>query len=216
MNAAAVVAIKTNNRRLSGKNTMLLGGRPLYQYTFEKLYNNKKLKVYVDSSNDNILLIAKQYNFETIKRPKELDSDETTGFDLLDFELKTIQEPIIVQTWVTIPFVTNNSINESIEQLETNNNIDSVVALHEIQNRFWYDGKPVNHDPSKLLNTQDMKAIYCETGFYTFRREAYLRERRRITEKHGFMFTSPEEGIDIDTKLDFLYASAYLKEKGLS
>lgn len=212
MNAAAIIAIKTNNRRLPGKNTMLLNDVPLYQYTFDKLYTNKKLKVYVDSSDDDILFFAKQYNFETIKRPVKLNSDETTGLDLLDFELETIKEPIIVQTWVTIPFVKNDSINKSVEILESNSDIDSVVPLYPIHNRYWYDNEPVNHNPKKLLNTQNMKPIYCETGFYTFRRMIYLEERRRVSERHSFIYTDPIEGIDIDTKSDFLYAEVIAKE----
>ena len=37
MKKAIVVPIKTNNQRLPGKNTMLLGGIPLYAHLFKTL-----------------------------------------------------------------------------------------------------------------------------------------------------------------------------------
>ena len=57
MNSAAIVIpIKTNNQRLPGKNTMLLNGRPLYDYAFQSVKQCKNIdSVFVDSSDDLIL-----------------------------------------------------------------------------------------------------------------------------------------------------------------
>ena len=60
--SAAVVPIKTNNQRLPGKNTMLLGNKPLLNYLFDTLINNEIFsEIFIDSSDEKILNIAIDY-----------------------------------------------------------------------------------------------------------------------------------------------------------
>ena len=89
-----------------------------------------------------------------------------------------------------------------------NPSIDSVFGIHNIFDRFWFEGKPINHEAKNLLRTQDLTPIYREAGFYTFRREAFLAESSRITERNKtYTVSDSYECVDIDTQFDFDFAN---------
>ena len=63
----AIIPIKTNNQRLPGKNTKMLGENPLYHYMFTTTKNVNNIdQVWVDSSDSEILEIGLKYGFNTI------------------------------------------------------------------------------------------------------------------------------------------------------
>jgi CMP-N-acetylneuraminic acid synthetase len=210
--AAAVIPIKTNNQRLPGKNTRMLGDRPLLEHLFVTVAGTEALNaVFVDSSDDSVLDIARWYGFNTIKRPESLNTPETSGHDLLNFELPQINYPIIAQLFVTLPFLSSNSVKRAVTLLQEQPQSDSVLAVYEIYNRFWFGGKPINHSNKTLVGTQYMKPVYCEAGFYVFRKEAFLSRQARVTDNHAVMTVDSLEAIDIDTEADFLHAEGLLE-----
>ena len=205
---AVVIPIKTNNQRLPGKNTMLLGNRPLYDYLFKTIKGCEMVdNVYIDSSDKDILDLASAEGFNTIKRPMALNSPKTSGNDLLRFEMNHIPEHTICQCFVTLPFLKSSTIDASI-QLLLESRTSSVLALSKIENRFWYRGAPINHDYKALHGTQYESPVYVEAGFYTFKKQEFLEQESRITDSRAIMYVDEIECVDIDTKLDFLYAEA--------
>jgi len=212
MKTAIIVPIKTNNQRLPGKNTRLLNGKHLYRYLFETLKKCDTVdSIYIDSSDNTILDIAKEWGFKVIKRPVRLDSPDTSGYDLLNFELPFIEEDIVCQVFVTLPFIKSKTITESIKFLQESETADSVLNLYPMYDRFWYQRIPVNHDPNSLVGTQYMDPILREAGFYVFKKDVFLREQKRVTSKFVEFIVDPDECIDIDTMQDFIYAEAYEK-----
>jgi CMP-N-acetylneuraminic acid synthetase len=205
--SAAVVPIKTNNQRLPGKNTMLLGNKPLLNYLFDTLINNEIFsEIFIDSSDEKILNIAIDYGFTPIKRPAKLNSPNTQGNELLEFEIDYIDYPIIAQLFVTLPFITNKTISSAIKKLISLKDIDSVFGVSSINNRFWFENKPINHNPYKLNGTQYENPIKFEVGFYVFKKSAFLKEKSRITKRHAMIDVPIIETIDIDEEMDFNYA----------
>ena len=210
----AVIPIKTNNQRLPGKNTKMLGEHPLFHYMFSTAAQASGIdEIWVDSSDKDILKSAETYGFKTLERPIVLNSPETSGHDLLDYEVDNIQlkdEDIFVQLFVTQPFIKPSTINSSINLLKNNPTASSVLSLFEVENRFWHNDEPISHDPKLLQGTQYQNPIYCEAGFYTFRVGAFRNERARITKDFIKHIVSPHECVDIDTKNDFKFAETIL------
>ena len=214
MKKAIVVPIKTNNQRLPGKNTMSLGDMPLYAHLFKTLQKTT-IEVYVDSSDDEILKIAKQYNFKTIKRPVSLNTPETSGNDLINHALENIDCDILGQFFVTTPFLKIETIEKSFNLLESNSEkISSSFGLYPVYDRFWLNNKPVNHNYKNLVGTQYMNPLMRESGFYVFKKESFLNENSRITKDFITFEVNEKECIDIDTIEDFIYASE-IYNKGL-
>lgn len=207
MNKIAVIPIKTNNQRLPGKNTMLLGNKPLYQHLFDTMTKCSNIdKIYVDSSDREILKIAKDFGFHTFLRDEKLNSPETSGNDLIKNFLEAVDCDILGQFFVTTPFLSSKTIDRSFEILVENEHMDSCFGLYEVHDRFWIGNKPVNHEMKKLVGTQYMQPLKCESGFYVFRKKQFLKENSRITSNFCTFDVSPNECIDIDNIEDFLYA----------
>jgi len=207
MKKIAVIPIKTNNQRLQGKNTMVLGEKPLYQHLFDTITSCHNIdEVYVDSSDKSILKIAKDFGLSTFLRDESLNGPATSGNDLIKNFLNQIDCDILGQFFVTTPFLTAKTIDRSFEILEENDHMDSCFGLYEVHDRFWIDNKPVNHEMKKLVGTQYMKPLKREAGFYVFRKRPFLKECSRITDSFCTFDVKPNECIDIDTIEDFLYA----------
>lgn len=212
--ASIVIPIKTNNQRLPGKNTMLLCGKPLYQYLFDSVKKCKRVdNIYVDSSDEKILEAAHKNNFKTIKRPSFLNSAETSGNDLINHALKYIDDEIIGQFFVTTPFIKSKTIDKGFEILQ-NINVDSCFGVYPVYDRFWKDNKPVNHAYDKLVGTQYMSPLYRESGFYLFKKSAFVSNYSRITKNFKTFLVDKNECIDIDTKEDFMFAEFFMKNYG--
>ena len=104
MNKVVVIPIKTNNQRLPGKNTMMLGDKPLYQHLFDTVVKCDNIdKIYVDSSDEKILKIAESFGFDTFLRNVDLNGPETSGNDLIQNFLEEIDCDILGQFFVTCP-----------------------------------------------------------------------------------------------------------------
>ena len=203
----AVIPIKTNNQRLPGKNTMLLGKKPLYQHLFDTIIKCKNIdEVYVDSSDSSILKIAEDFGLKTFLRDESLNGPDTSGNDLIVNFLKQVNCDILGQFFVTTPFLTVETIDRSFKILSENDHMDSCFGLYEVHDRFWIDNKPVNHEMKKLVGTQYMKPLKREAGFYVFRKKPFMKEGSRITDNFCTFDVSSNECIDIDTIEDFLYA----------
>ena len=213
----AVIPIKTNNQRLPGKNTKILGDYPLYHFMFTTVKKVQNIdEVWVDSSDPEILSIASDYGFKTIKRPTELNSPHTSGHDLINFEIKNTnlkRDDIFVQLFVTQPFITYSTIQTSIDKLLVSRGKTSILSLFPVENRFWYNNTPVSHSPTLLKGTQYEEPVYCEAGYYIFKVGAFLNEQSRITKDFIPYYVDSSQCLDIDNEIDFKLAEYYLENK---
>ncbi len=211
----AVIPIKTNNQRLPGKNTKILGNKPLYDYIFTTIQTVTNIdEIWIDSSDETILKIAKKYKFNTLKRPIDLNKNNISGHDLINFEIDNIKvndSDIFVQIFVTQPFLKSNTIESAI-QLMLDTNHSSVLSLYPIENRFWYNNQPVSHNPLVLKGTQFEEPIYCEAGFYIFNVRSFKQEKSRVTKNHITYNVDPAECLDIDNLIDFKLAEVIINE----
>lgn len=212
-----IIPIKTNNQRLPGKNTMLLSGKPLYQYLFDTVKKCKRdlldIEVYVDSSDDSILNIASENGFKTIKRSESLNSPETSGNDLIKHAISRIKcsdSDIIGQFFVTTPFLKKETVINCFEILLNTKTVSSCFGVYPVYDRFWLNDQPVNHKKNVLEGTQYMKPLMREAGFYAFRCGDFKKQNSRITDKFKSFSVTELECVDIDTQFDFDYAQSLL------
>ena len=79
-----------------------------------------------------------------------------------------------------------------------------------------WDGqcRPLNHDPSTLLRTQDLPLIYEENScLYIFEKTTFESRRNRIGE-HPLMFEiEAPEAWDIDEELDFQIVDFLMQQR---
>ena len=211
---AILIHIKLNSQRLKGKNLKKIGKKPLYKFTFDKIKKYKKFfDIYVHSSSNLIKKISQNYKFNFLNRPKKLDLPNAQGNELILNCINRIENEIIIQLFVTNPFIEISTLKNIFNLLKNNSRIDSVTPVYPIYNRLWYKKKPINHKYNKLIGTQFMKPVFLESGVYCFRKEIFQKEKSRICKKNELFEITEFESFDIDTELDFNIASKLILKK---
>ena len=203
------VPIKHNSQRVPRKNFRKLNGVPLYKHTLYKLTEHE---VYVDTDSEEIKNGIKSdsrlSNVVVLDRDKKLIGDEVSVCDLIHNFLTTygVRDCHVCQLHVTSPFINILNVEDAYDKILEG--YDSVVSCNEINTRFWrkesYGYCPVNHNPMKLEQTQDLPTFYEENStFYIFDVEVFLKTRTRIGFNPFFYPISFPSNIDIDTEDDW-------------
>ena len=208
MRTVAIMPIKLNNERLPGKNTKLLGGKPLLQYELDNLLATKLCdSIYVYCSSEKIIDYLPK-GVEFLKRPAFLDFPTSNFTQIFKNFMNEIDAGIYVYAHATAPFITKVTMVECINAVESGE-YDSAFCATKIQDYLWQDNKPMNFDATNLPRSQDLKPIYRETsGVYVFTKEVFLKIKRRIGVKPFIKEVSYKEAVDINNPEDFNLAEA--------
>ena len=201
------IPIKENSQRVPRKNFRVFNDEPLYKHTLLKYANDK---VFVDTDSDEIYNEINRddrlNNVCVFKRDKHLIGDTVSVCDLLKNFIKKfdITEPV-AQIHVTSPFLLDSTLRKCYDMI---GDYDSIVSCNLHQTRFWrkeaYGYCPVNHNPTKLEQTQDLPAFYEEnSAFYIFKPSVLLKHGNRIGQNPYFFVLNEPENLDIDTEQDW-------------
>jgi CMP-N-acetylneuraminic acid synthetase len=210
MKIVAVMPIKMNNERLPGKNTKLLGEKPLLQYELGNLIKTNLCdSINVFCSDDDIRsFLPTNVNF--IKRPDFLDLPTSNFSQIFENFMKLVSSDIYVYAHATAPFISVGTMRECILAVK-NGKYDSAFCAVKIQDYLWQDGEPLNFDATNVPRSQDIKPIFRETsGVYVFRREVFEKYHRRIGENPYVKEVTYKEAVDINNPEDFKLAQAML------
>lgn len=208
MKTVAIMPIKLHNERCPGKNTRLLGDKPLLQHELDNL----KLTGLCDTINvycsDDAVVPVLPTGVNFIKRPEYLDLPTSNFTQIFDSFIKTVDADIYVYAHATAPFISVETMKQCIEAVKSGD-YDSAFCAVKLQDYLWQDGEPLNFDASNLPRTQDLKPIYQETsGVYVFTKKVYQKYKRRIGKKPFIKEVSFKEAVDIDNPEDFELAEA--------
>ncbi len=210
MKMIAVMPIKLNNERLPGKNTKLLGRRPLMLHMLDSLKRTGLMDmIYVYCSQDSI----KEYlpdGAVFLKRPAFLDLPSSNFTQIFEHFCASIDADLYVYAHATAPFVKEDTIEECICAVR-DGGYDSAFCASKIQDYLWKDGKALNFDAADLPRSQDLEPIYRETsGIYVFKKGVFKKYHRRIGEHPYIKEVSYKEAVDINRPEDFRLAEALL------
>ena len=203
------IPIKEVSQRVPRKNFRNLNGIPLYKRCLDKL---SEFKVFVDTDSSEIIDAIKSdpklSNVTPYLRNLDLLGHDVSVCDLIkDFiETRNIKEKNICQIHVTSPFLKTETLKSANKLIEAG--YDSIVACNSYQNRLWrkedYGYCPINHNPLKLEQTQDLPVYYEENSlFYIFKKDNFLKTNCRIGNHPYFYVANHPENIDIDTEDDW-------------
>lgn len=210
MKIVAIMPIKLQNERLPGKNTKLLGDKPLLQYELISLVKTNMLdSINVYCSDESVCeYLPDGVNF--IKRPEFLDLPTSNFSQIFENFIKAVDADIYVYAHATAPFITVETMKQCIEAVKSGKN-DSAFCAVKIQDFLWENGEPLNFDASNVPRSQDLNPIYRETsGVYVFTKEVFEKYHRRIGVKPYVKEVSFKEAVDINNPEDFDLAQALL------
>lgn len=213
MKIVSFIPIKLNNQRLPGKNTMLLGGRPLCDYIFKTLCDVDGIDERYVYCSDEAIKSYLPNGIQFLKRDAYLDGFQVKGLEIIDRFVKDVDADIYVLTHVTQPFTKSSSIENALDKV-VSGKYDSAFSAVMLQDYMWKDGKPFNYDMKNIVRTQDLDPIYMETGaFFIFRKEVYTKLGQRIGNTPYIYEIDQFEAVDIDTAEDFEFAKAVVMYK---
>jgi CMP-N-acetylneuraminic acid synthetase len=208
----ALVPMRHHSVRVPGKNYRPLAGKPLYRHIVETLLSCPEITQVVVDTDSRVIIDGLKTDFPQVvvlERPEHLRADTIPMNEILMHDTGFVPADLYLQTHSTNPLLKPATISRAIQTLRSLfPAYDSLFSVTRIQSRLWDQlGRPVNHNPSILLRTQDLPPIYEENScLYLFTREILANRRNRIGERPYLFEIDRLEALDIDEEVDFLQA----------
>jgi len=225
MKFIALLPMKENSERIPQKNYRPLAGKPLFYYVVDTLKATGVFEKLVINTDSEIIaeLAKKRYkDWVTIhERPEDLCGDYVSMYKINEYDLSILGRGYhYLQTHSTNPFLQKKTIKEAIniyKSIINSGEYDSLFSVNALKTRVYdHKLKPINHDPTKLIRTQDLEVIYEEnSNLYLFGHDSFFSTKQRLGEKpYPFPMKSDRiESLDIDDPKDWDFAENLVKWK---
>lgn len=205
-NVVALLPMKAHSERIPGKNFKDLMGKPLFQWILEALLDLDEIdRVIINTDAIEILNkydIIQQDRVELRERPEDIRGDFVSMNKVIEDDLKSSNADHFLMTHTTNPLISVGTIRGGIEKYKKSiqSGFDSLFSVNKFQSRFYdKDLKPINHNPEKLIRTQDLDPVYEENScLYFFNKESFQQTKARIGLKPAKFITPFVESVDID------------------
>ena len=207
----ALLPMKANSQRVSGKNFKEFCGKPLFRWVLDALLAVDEIdEVIINTDAREILLehgLASTDRISIRDRKPEICGDHVSMNRVLADDVANVSADIYLMTHTTNPLLSTETILEVISVFKralTEDAADSLFSVNKMQTRFYTaDCTPVNHDPNNLIPTQELEPWFEEnSNLYLFTRESFAQTQARIG-LNPMMFETPVmESVDIDTPDD--------------
>jgi N-acylneuraminate cytidylyltransferase len=213
MMVTALVPMKGHSERIRNKNMKRFSRRPLCAAILETLGRCRYVSgILVDTDSAEIAGFVKR-NFRgavVIKRPEKLRGDFVSMNRIIAYDISRSADTHFLQTHCTNPVLRSLTIDKAVSTYFVNlKQYDSLFSVTGHRTRFYDSrGVPVNHNPERLIRTQDLAPLYEEnSNIYIFSRKSFEASDNRRIGKRPYMFeTDKYESIDIDGERDFAAA----------
>ena len=208
----AIVPMRHSSERTPGKNYRSFAGRPLFHHIIGTLLGCPEIgEVVIDTDSALIREDARDQfpGVRVVERPSYLSAGEIPMNDVLLHTVSQVEADLYLQTHSTNPLLLPSTISRAIRVfLDGQPANDSLFSVKRIQARFWNDmGQSINHDPLKLMRTQDLAPVFEENScIYLFSRKSLEAYGNRIGNKPMLFEMDPVESWDIDEEFDFQIA----------
>lgn len=216
---AALVPMRHHSERVPEKNFRPLAGRPLYSYILETLQNVDAFGAVVVDTDSLVIKAGLAEAFPdviVIDRPEALRAPEIPMNDVILWDMQQVPAEHYLQTHSTNPLLAADTIARGLDlYFDSLDAHDSLFSVTRLQKRLWTaQAEPLNHDPSMLLQTQDLPPVFEENScLYVFSRQGMLDRRNRIGASPLLFEIGADEAWDIDEPIDFQVAESLIRAR---
>jgi len=216
-----IIPARGGSKRIPNKNIILLGGKPLIEYS---IHTGLELgyPVYVSTDSLKITEISLSLGAEVIIRPPELAQDDSSVVDCMAHALKIlkIENCKIIFLRPTTPFRDIDLIKKGIESFkDTSSSLRSIEPLSESLEKlvFIKEGYVESINPGidlSVMPNQNLKVSYRTNGYLDIVRPYFILDRKELYGMASQPFITPFSP-EIDTFGDLEYAEYYGRKNNL-
>jgi len=211
----AIIPARGGSKGITNKNTTLLAGKKLIEWTIEASIQSSFIShVLVTSDDKHILNVASKYAVEVILRPDALATDTMKTEPVMSHALSSMEQnpndfDYIVLLQPTSPLRNAQHIDDAISYLLAHQ-ADSLISVcqpsHHPYKMFVVDGrylKGVVNDDLPFSPRQEMPKAYRANGaIYIVDRTQFGLNEKLLTTKTLPFIMDEKSSIDIDTYED--------------
>jgi CMP-N-acetylneuraminic acid synthetase len=217
----ALLPIKGHSERVPGKNFRPFSGKPLFRWILDTLLELQEISFVVINTDARFSL--EECGVKESERVKIRDRNPAICGDfvsinlILQDDISAFSADTYLMTHATNPLLSSATIRAAIQCYQTGLGAghDSLFTVNRYQSRFYYgNGTPLNHDPSRLIRTQDLDPIFEEnSNLYLFTKKSFMKAGNRIGNKPCMMVTPPYESLDIDDQGSWDFAERLARSR---
>lgn len=226
MHVLGLIPAREGSKGVPGKNTRLLAGRPLLDYTARAAIESGVLdRVVLSTDSAAIAECGRRAGLEVpFMRPAVLAGDDTPMLSVIEHALGELDQhgwhaDVVVLLQPTSPLRTAEHIRSAVELLRTTG-ADSVVGVVPLPLHLSPDYvmriedgrlKPFLPDGARVIRRQDARPAYVRDGtVYAFRTDTLRRFGSIYGDDCRPLPIDPAESLSIDTPADWIAAERAL------
>jgi CMP-N-acetylneuraminic acid synthetase len=208
----ALLPAKGASERVPGKNLRDFSGKSLLFRVLETLQETGVVER-VAVNTDSGMVAEMVCGFSKVivhERPSGLCGHSVPMNEIIAHDIGLLGPGHYLQTHVTNPLLKAETITDAVRTYFAGLPMyDSLFSVIRHQSRFFdADMRAINHNPSMLINTQDLPPIYEENScLYIFSDASFFADGKNRISKRYQIYPMPKiESLDIDTEEDFRLA----------
>jgi CMP-N,N'-diacetyllegionaminic acid synthase len=214
LSVLAIIPARGGSRGVPGKNTLLVGGKPLIAWTIDAARASAHIDRLVLSSDDpGIIEVAHRWGCEApFVRDGALATDEASSIDVVEDAIARLPAfDLVVLLQPTSPLRTAEDIDSTVQRLVDCDAPACVTLRPAEEHPFWTFGLDVGSrlvryagpPPHIPLRRQDLPAAWCLNGaVYAARTQWFLEQRTFLSPQTVGHPMPAERSLDIDTPAD--------------
>lgn len=213
----ALLPMKGHSERVSGKNFRAFAGRPLFRWVLDTLLAIEEIdRVVINTDARQVLAehgLTSGGRVIIRDRKPEICGDFVSMNLVLADDVAEIEAEAYLMTHTTNPLLSVETIRTALRRYReevASGRADSLFSVNRFQTRFYRaDGSAINHDPNKLIRTQDLEPWFEEnSNLYIFSRASFAATQARIGKRPLLFETPREESADIDDATGWVIAES--------
>jgi N-acylneuraminate cytidylyltransferase len=228
MKILAIIPARGGSVRLPGKNTRMLGGKPLIEWSIDLARKVSSIdKIFVSTDCNDIADVCRQTRLDVpVLRPKNLAGDKSSTIDAVKHAIEYLKErgeiydfALILQP--TSPLRSADNVRQAID-IVSSKDADAVISVCKCEHSpLWTNTLPDDFSMTDFLETKFKNIPSQELPiYYRLNGAIFLVNINRLYEEKTFLLSRNSyaiemdamASIDIDNEIDFLLAETIINQ----
>ena len=177
----AIVPVRKGSQRIKNKNFKKFGDSNLLDIKLKSLKTVKLIdQIIVSTDSELAIKIAKKNEVSFHWREKYFASSKCSNSEFFENLAKSIKSDFLMYTPCTAPLIRSQTIENFIKKfIKLYPSYDSMNTVNYVKEHLWLNNKPLNYNPKKSPNTQDLPNILKLTyGANIIEREKMIQKKK--------------------------------------